>query len=740
MLRTNLTKFLVVMLLGTFTAVYGQEAPVEKITFDDHIKPIFREHCTSCHHAQDKSSGLALDTYGATLEGGSGGKIVQEGNVDGSRLVALVAHTAQPFMPPEQDKIPEAQINLLKKWVEQGMPENSGSSIKKPKANIAMLSTTAIGRPEGAPPLPETVMKQPPVFTPKSAAISAIAASPWAPLVAVGGQEQVVLYHTETGALLGILPFPEGEPQSIRFSRDGQLILVGGGRHSHSGYAVLYSLKTGERITRVGDELDIVMAADISEDNSKIALAGPQKMVRVYNTATGELRYEMKKHTDWIYAVRFSPDGVLLATADRSNGLVVWEADTGRLYLDLVGHKNEIRSIAWRPDSSALISSSMDGTVKFWELNEGKPIKSWDAHGGGVCAVDICNDGTIVTTGRDNKVKVWDAAGNPAGEMPALAEAGLEVAVSVDSKQVIAGDWAGNVVLWERANPANQKPLAANPPTLQMVIASGEAQLSQNQQLIANTSAAMASTQQQLAQMEQQVKTQDDAMNQTNGELANAVNTSTQLKAEVELYAKKILELEAMLVEAKKVHGEKTIAMTQMDTKVTELTAKKTEIEKTKTAMVAAMQPMTEAANQAKTANDAAQAKLAQSVAQLETAKTDLAKFEEYRAALAKKDAEMKAQLEQITAQLAQIQSETSQDKATVDSMAGGIAKLQEQLAALQQQMQAEEAKRKTAADAMAAKEKAAAELKAKVEQLQAEAATTAEQKAVIDKAFPKQP
>ena len=38
-----------------------------KVTYEDHIKPVFREHCTSCHNSNDKKSGLALDTYQAVM-------------------------------------------------------------------------------------------------------------------------------------------------------------------------------------------------------------------------------------------------------------------------------------------------------------------------------------------------------------------------------------------------------------------------------------------------------------------------------------------------------------------------------------------------------------------------------------------------------------------------------------------------------------------------------------------------
>ncbi len=136
--------------IGCTTSLAQEPA---KITYDDHIKPILREHCTSCHNANDKKSGLALDSYQALMAGGSGGEVVVEGDLDSSRLYALTAHKEQPYMPPNQDMIAQAKVDLLKTWIEQGMPENSGSEIKKPKAS-AMALSVKIGRPEGAPPMP----------------------------------------------------------------------------------------------------------------------------------------------------------------------------------------------------------------------------------------------------------------------------------------------------------------------------------------------------------------------------------------------------------------------------------------------------------------------------------------------------------------------------------------------------------------------------------------------------------
>ena len=220
----------------------------------------------------------------------------------------------------------------------------------------------------------------------------------------------------------------------------------------------------------VGEELDLVLAADINEDHTRIALGGPGRVVRIYSTADGSLVHEIRKHTEWIYSLEFSPDGVLLATADRNGGMFVWESETAREFQNLAGHKAAITDLSWRIDSNVLASASEDGTVKLWEIEGGKEIKNIAAHAGGASSIEFSKDGKLVTSGRDRTAKLWDGNGAAIRDLPAFNDIATEVAFTHDANRVVAGDWLGEVRLSEAADGKLVALLPPNPPTLEMLV------------------------------------------------------------------------------------------------------------------------------------------------------------------------------------------------------------------------------------------------------------------------------
>ncbi|MGO9115530.1 MAG: c-type cytochrome domain-containing protein [Thermoguttaceae bacterium] len=445
-------------------------ADASKITYEEHVRPVFREHCFACHNQGKATNDLALDSYERIRKGGASGEVVTPGDPDGSYLFSLVTHKDQPHMPPGGDKIPANKIEILRQWIAAGALKDSGAKaeIKKPAVSLAM--TAGAVRPEGPPVIPEGVFRQPAVYTPRAGAITALATSPWAPLVAIAGQRQIVLYNTDSSELAGILPFPEGIPYALRFSRSGRLLVAGGGKAASRGLAAVYDVRTGKRLSQVGDELDAVLAADINASQTLIALGGPQKIVRVFNVADGSPVAEIRKHTDWVTAVEFSPDAVLLATADRAGGVWVWEAGTDREFQALEGHKAAVTAMSWRDDSNVLATAAEDGTITFWAMENGKRIKNIAAHPGGATSLQFLHDGRLVSGGRDYTVKLWGSGGNQIRQFEPFGELVMKVAATHDSGRIVAGDWSGEVRLAAVADGKIVSRLAANPPTLEMAL------------------------------------------------------------------------------------------------------------------------------------------------------------------------------------------------------------------------------------------------------------------------------
>ncbi len=456
------------LLIPAFLLITTATLPAQekRITYDEHVLPIFKEHCTACHDQDKKRSGLRLDNYTAVMEGGSSGAVVKAGDPEASTLYRVTAHKVEPFMPPKSPPISAAKIDLIQKWIAGGAPENAGSKVvvmNRPKTDFT-LSKVERGKP-ATPPMPSQPLPLDPlVRTSRTTAVTAMATNPWSSLVAVAGQKQVLLYNSSSLDLLGILPFPEGEPEELKFSRNGSLLLAGGGHAGKSGRVVVWSVATGERLFAVGEESDSVLAADISPDQTMIALGGPSKVVRIYSTRDGKLLNEVRKHTDWVTSLEFSPDGVLLATGDRNGGLHVWESFGLREFHALRGHTAAITEVAWRLDGNVLASTSEDGSIRLWEMENGGQIKNWGAHGGGSQSVRFLKDGRLVSAGRDKVVKLWDGNGGQQRVFEAFPDIALRAVPTHDDARIIASDWTGLVRVYNQADGKLVGLIDANPP------------------------------------------------------------------------------------------------------------------------------------------------------------------------------------------------------------------------------------------------------------------------------------
>lgn len=99
-------------------------ADLTNVNFEEHILPIFEQHCAECHGADEPEEGLQLTTYKAALAGSFYGAVIKPGEPENSYLVELV-QTGQ--MPKKGPDLTAAEIETIVAWIKAGAPEKGSA-------------------------------------------------------------------------------------------------------------------------------------------------------------------------------------------------------------------------------------------------------------------------------------------------------------------------------------------------------------------------------------------------------------------------------------------------------------------------------------------------------------------------------------------------------------------------------------------------------------------------------------
>ena len=90
--------------------------------FETQVRPLLVAKCGECHGASGKvKGGLRLTSREAVLKGGDSGPAVVPGKPGESAIVAAIRYLDEPKMPPKA-RLADAEVAILTKWVERGLP------------------------------------------------------------------------------------------------------------------------------------------------------------------------------------------------------------------------------------------------------------------------------------------------------------------------------------------------------------------------------------------------------------------------------------------------------------------------------------------------------------------------------------------------------------------------------------------------------------------------------------------
>jgi WD40 repeat protein len=153
-----------------------------------------------------------------------------------------------------------------------------------------------------------------------------------------------------------------------------------------------------------------VQGVAFSPDGKRLASAGDDLSVRVWDAGTGtEFLPPMPQETE-VHGLNFSSDGKWLAWGSESGSVHICDATTGQSVRQLTGHTSGIRGLTFSPDGKQLVSVSADQTARIWDVATGEEVLILRGHANSVWGVAFSPDGTrLATSDLYGVVKVWDA-------------------------------------------------------------------------------------------------------------------------------------------------------------------------------------------------------------------------------------------------------------------------------------------------------------------------------------------
>lgn len=284
----------------------------------------------------------------------------------------------------------------------------------------------------------------------------------------------VWLMDSQTGRSTALTDYPDGSGASAAISEDGSRVAVAGPDKTVTFYDTETGKQVGRPLTGFGET---VSALDFGARGTHLATVTAGNIVQLWNIETGAPvggPFEGSPEAD---RIELSPDGRYLAAAGDKT-VRLWNTETGTPIGDpMTGHTADFSSIRFDAGGTRLLTHSPD-SVRLWDLRTGAMIK--EIRSRGIWSVAMAPDGSRFVTGEDTSLRRWEVRtgeqlGPPMEGHTAMVRS---LAISADSRYIVSGSSDQTLRFWDLADGrAVGEPLHGSPGWIEDVAISADSRI-----------------------------------------------------------------------------------------------------------------------------------------------------------------------------------------------------------------------------------------------------------------------
>ncbi len=409
----------------------------KRLSFIRDVAPILVENCIACHNPRKAESKYVMTTFTQLAKGGQQGEgiTLEPGKPDESNLVELIRPDGKPRMPYKLDPLPPDKIATIERWVSEGAKYDGASPGEDWTVVLRKSQNVTI-----------------PAAYPVTVPVTALEFSPDGTTIAASGYHEITFWKTADGTLASRLSGLAERVYDITYSSDGKWMATASGDPGVYGVAKLWRNEPGgcKPVRDLAETQDVVFAVAFSPDNKKIATAGADRTIRIFEVETGKLLSQIEDHADWIFGVAWSPDGKRLASASRDKTAKVFDVEKKESLVTFPGHQQPVYTVSFARDGKGIATGGEDNRIRVWSPdNDGKPIRDMGGFGGTVFKLRYAGDGkSLVACSGDKTIIVFSATGSQVRKLQGHNDWVYSLAISPDGKTIASGSWDGEVKLW----------------------------------------------------------------------------------------------------------------------------------------------------------------------------------------------------------------------------------------------------------------------------------------------------